>query len=162
MTVLRRAAQSHQGNRGPTLCHALDRAFGRRLEVQGLRREPLDQRGQLRISKSLPPGLIDLALDRPAGHTRALRGCPPWGFGYFRALIVRTDSATGYPNAEHRDEERYAIRGNARVDQRPVTSLGRSDLFLHPHPPARCGSWFPPTSRRAAVWPAAARTLPRS
>ena len=50
--------QSRRGS-DPALRHALDHAFRRRLEVQVLRHQPFDQRGQLKIPEAFPPEYVD-------------------------------------------------------------------------------------------------------
>ena len=41
------------------LRHALDHAFGRRLEVQVLSHQSFDKRGQLNVPEAFPPGDVD-------------------------------------------------------------------------------------------------------
>jgi hypothetical protein len=81
------------------LRHALDQAFRRRLEVQVLRHQPFDKRGQLNVPEAFPPNDVDRALDRAAGHASAIRRRSHACFFDLRALVVRPNGAAGQPDA---------------------------------------------------------------
>jgi hypothetical protein len=94
------------------LRHALDHAFRRRLEVEVLGHQPIDERGQLNVPEAFPPNDVDRTLDGPAGHAAVIRRRPPGCFSHLRVLEVRPNDAAGQPDAQHRTgEARHQTQG---------------------------------------------------